>query len=62
MRTIQATRTLRLSEATEERESELAELVTYNAAAMVAKMRRARTQAVLADALATVLQSRGIAS
>ena len=64
MHSTQAIRTLRLCEASEERESDLAELagVTYNTAAVVAEMRRVRTQIALANALTTVLQSRGIAS
>jgi len=64
MRNTQATRTLRLSEAPQEPESALAELtsVTYNTAAIVAIMRRKRTQIVLANALTHVLRSRGMAS
>jgi len=64
MRNTQAIRTLRLSEAPQEPESALAELtsVTYNTAALVARIRRTRTQIVLANALTTVLQSRGLAS
>jgi len=49
-------------EAPEERESDLAELVsvTYRTAAVVATMRRMRTEIVLANALTTVLRSRGM--
>jgi len=52
-------------EAPGERESDLAELVsvpTFKTAAVVAHMRRVRTQVVLANALTTVLRSRGMAS
>ncbi len=64
MHTTQAIRTLRLCEASEERESDLAKLVsvTYKTAALVAEIRRVRTQIALANALTTVLQSRGMAS
>jgi len=64
MRTIQATRTVRPSEASQERESDLAELVsvTYRTAELVAEIRRVRTQIALANALTTILQSRGMAS
>jgi len=61
MCTIQVIGSLRL-EAPEERESDLAELVgvTYRTAALVAEIRRVRTQIALANALTTVLQSRGM--
>jgi hypothetical protein len=56
--------TLRRSEARQEPEWVLAELVsvTYDTAALVRRIRRTRTQIALANALTAVLQSRGIAS